>query len=41
VKVAYNVYGLYDIITQIEAETQDELRAHGPAPGFSKDMFLK
>jgi len=26
VKVAYNVYGLYDIITQIEAETQDELK---------------
>jgi len=26
VKVAYNVYGLYDVITQIEAETQDELK---------------
>ncbi len=24
-KVAHNVYGLYDVITQIEAETQDEL----------------
>jgi len=26
VKVAYSVYGLYDIITQIEVETQDELK---------------
>ena len=26
VKVSYYVYGLYDVITQIEAETQDELR---------------
>jgi DNA-binding Lrp family transcriptional regulator len=26
VKAAYDVYGLYDVIAQIEVETQDELQ---------------